>query len=85
MIEEQVKEDCDRMSALELKIKVEEVCRENDIPTTGWELWFYNSPGPKCFRRISGGERTHTAYIQSFWLGIFENGGLKPIASGGLT
>ena len=82
MIEEQLKEDCDRMSEEQLLDRVRAICRESDLPDDGLVEWYYNSPGPKCFRRVCEGIRTHTAYVQPFWVDIFD--GPSIIVRGGL-
>jgi len=85
MIRTEVKEDCDRLTKEEIVERVRTVCRENSLPETGWSMWFYNTPGPKCLRRIINGIRTHTAYIQPFWIDVYEENGIRPIACGGLA
>ena len=66
-----IKEPCDKMSTNELIERVKEICCTEGIPTDGWKFWFYNSPGPKCIRRIVNGDRTHTAYVQPMWIDVF--------------
>ena len=85
MIENELKEDCDRMSEKDLKVRVKTLCKENGLPTTGWKFYFCNYPGPRCLRRYAKGNRTHTAYIQPFWIDIYAEGNLTPIAKGGLA
>jgi len=85
MNNELVKEDCDRISEKDLLQRVKALCRENGIPTGGWKVWFWNSPGPKCCRRIYKGSVRQTAYIHPFWIDIYAAGGIVPIARGGLV
>ena len=84
MIGEQIKEDCDRMSEREILSRIRELCRENGIPVYGWRMYFYHSPGPKCFKRVIRRHVTHIAYIQPRGIRILEPGAIRPIAEGGL-
>lgn len=81
-------EDSDRLSESQLLKRVQEICSQNGIPVSGWEMWYHNSPGPKCLRRYEkdhlhplGRRRTHTAYVHSFHIVIWQEGPFLPLVT----